>query len=58
MTSRERLLTTLLHQEPDRVPYDFSSTPVTGIHATAYTRLRKELGLSDREPVIWHMMST
>jgi uroporphyrinogen decarboxylase len=56
MTSRERVLTALRHQEPDRVPYDLSSTPVTGIHQIAYRRLRAALGLPDREPVIWHQM--
>jgi len=56
MTSRERVLAAIRHQEPDRVPYDLSGTPVTGIHHVAYTRLRKALGLPDREPVIWHQM--
>ena len=56
MTSRERILTTLRHEEPDRVPYDLSSTSVTGIHQLAYRRLRNALGLPDREPRIWHMM--
>jgi uroporphyrinogen decarboxylase len=56
MTSRERVLTALRHREPDRVPYDLSSTPVTGIHQIAYRRLRTALGLPEREPVIWHMM--
>jgi len=56
MTSRERILKALRHEEPDRVPYDLSSTPVTGIHRIAYRKLRKALGLPDREPVIWHLM--
>ncbi len=56
MTSRERVLMALRHQEPDKVPYDLSSTPVTGIHQVAYLRLRKALGLPDKEPVIWHLM--
>ena len=56
MTSRERILTTLQHQEPDRIPFDLSSTPVTGIHRIAYQRLRRTLGLEEREPVIWHQM--
>lgn len=56
MTSRERILTALRHQEPDRVPYDLSSTPVTGIHQMAYRRLRRALGLPEKEPVIWHLM--
>ena len=56
MTSRERILKTLRHEEPDHVPYDLSSTPVTGIHAVAYRRLRKALNLPERNPVIWHQM--
>ncbi len=56
MSSRQRLLKALKHQEPDRVPFDLSSTAVTGIHHVAYRRLRRALGLADKEPVIWHLM--
>jgi len=45
MNSRERLLTTLNHREPDRIPFDLGSTQVTGIHVVAYRRLRDYLGL-------------
>ena len=45
MNSRERVLTTLNHQEPDRVPYDLASTQITGIQVTAYRNLRQTLGL-------------
>lgn len=45
MISRERVLTTLNHQEPDRVPYDLASTQVTGIQVKAYQRLREALEL-------------
>ena len=41
MTHRERLQTTLAHQQPDRVCIDFGATPVTGIHVSAVTRLRR-----------------
>jgi len=51
MTSRERLLTALRHQEPDRVPYDLSGSHVTAISRTAYDNLRKYLGLEAREPL-------
>jgi uroporphyrinogen decarboxylase len=50
--SRERLLKTLAHQEPDRVPLDLGSTQVTGIHVIAYHRLRQALGLPPAEPQI------
>lgn len=56
MSSRQRLLTALKHKEPDRVPFDLSSTAVTGIHEVAYRGLRQALGLPQREPVIWHLM--
>ena len=45
LSSRERLLHTLAHQEPDRVPLDLGSTQVTGIHMIAYHHLREVLGL-------------
>jgi uroporphyrinogen decarboxylase len=45
MNSRERLLTSLNHQEPDCVPFDLGSTQVTGIHIVAYCNLRAYLGL-------------
>jgi len=42
-TSRLRLSTALSHQQPDRVPVDFGSTAVTGMHVSAVTRLRQRL---------------
>jgi len=53
MTSRERLLKTLRHQEPDRIPYDLGATKVTGIHKVAYIRLREALGLPEWEVVVF-----
>jgi uroporphyrinogen decarboxylase len=52
MNSRERLLTTLSHKEPDRVPLDLASTQVTGISLIAYKNFRKYLGLPETSPVI------
>ena len=51
MTSRERVLTALRHQEPDRVPYDLCGTHVTAISKGAYENLRAYLGLPVLEPV-------
>ncbi len=48
MTPRERILTTLRHAEPDRVPLDLGSTQVTGISVHAYRRLREYLKLPAR----------
>lgn len=56
MTPRERVLAAIGHREPDRVPFDLGSTPVTGIHRVAYAKLRRAMGLPDREPRIYHQM--
>lgn len=50
MTPRERILKTLRHEEPDRIPFDLSSTQVTAISNTAYANLRRHLGLPPVEP--------
>ena len=51
MTARERVLRSLAHREPDRVPLDMGTT-TTSIHRTAYRRLKQHLGLDGAEPVI------
>jgi len=48
MTSRDSILTTLRHAAPDRVPVDFGSTNVTGIHVSAVAALRDYYGLEKR----------
>jgi len=48
LTPRERLLLTLRHEEPDRIPIDLGSTIVTGIHVLAYRDLRNELKLLEK----------
>ena len=45
MNSRERILKTLQHQEPDRVPIDLGGMRSTGITAIAYNRLLRYLGI-------------
>jgi uroporphyrinogen decarboxylase len=51
MNSRERLLTTLNHQEPDRVPIDLGSI-VTGITVAANDSLKSLLGWPSDDPVV------
>ena len=48
MTSKERVLVSLNHREPDAVPVDFGSTAVTGIHVNAIVGLRDRYGLEKR----------
>ena len=49
MNHRQRLLATLDHREPDRLPFDLGSTQVTGLHMVAYRNLRRALGLPEAE---------
>lgn len=46
MTSRQRVVTTLEHREPDRVPWDCTFT------IDAYRNLVSYLGLSEKEPQV------
>ena len=46
MTSRERILASIRHQEPDRVPVDLGSTPSSGISTIAYHNLKHYLGIT------------
>ncbi len=45
MSSRERVLASINHQLPDRLPLDLGATRVTGIQPGILTRLRQQLGL-------------
>ena len=46
LTSRERVLMALNHEETDRVPIDLGSSRSTGINANAYNRLKKYQGIT------------
>jgi uroporphyrinogen-III decarboxylase len=53
MTRKERVVAALNHRQPDRLPVDFGSTGVTGMHATCVAALRRHFGLENR-PVKVH----
>ena len=50
MTPRQRVLTALAHEQPDRIPVDFSGHRSSGIAAIAYAKLRDYLGL-EKKPI-------
>jgi uroporphyrinogen-III decarboxylase len=52
-SSRQRVLDALHHKQPDRVPVDFGSTAVTGIHVSCVADLLDHYGLEER-PVKVH----
>lgn len=53
MSSRELLQSALCHRTPSRIPIDFGSTAVTGMHVSCIAALREYLGLEKR-PVKVH----
>ncbi|MGD0091784.1 MAG: uroporphyrinogen decarboxylase family protein [Planctomycetota bacterium] len=53
MSSRETVRTALAHKTPPRVPVDFGSTAVTGMHVSCVAALREHYGLEKR-PVKVH----
>lgn len=46
MNSRDRILLSINHKQPDKVPIDLGSSTVTGISAIAYNNLKKYLKIS------------
>lgn len=56
MTSRERVLAAINHQQPDRVPIDFGATGQTGISVCALYRLREYLGLPKKDLDVFEMV--
>ena len=49
LTSRERVLCALNHEEPDRVPIFFGTSGVTTMLAPGYERLKAHLGITRRD---------
>jgi uroporphyrinogen-III decarboxylase len=45
MTSRERVLRAVSHQEPDRVPIDLGGMKASGINVHTYDALKRSLGI-------------
>ena len=55
LTSRERILKAIHHEETDRLPIDFGGMASTGIMAIAYDRLKKHLGITSGEIRVFDM---
>jgi len=52
MTSRERVLLAINHQQPDRAPIDLGATRQSGIAASAYHRLKQRLNIHTATRVV------
>ena len=48
-TSRARVLCTLDHRSPDRIPVDLGATFVSGIHVSCVLALRDYFGLENKD---------
>jgi len=53
MTSRKRVKMALAHHTPDKIPIDFGSTAVTGMHVNNVAVLRDYFGLEKRPVKVW-----
>jgi uroporphyrinogen decarboxylase len=56
MTSHERVLCALSHEEPDRVPIFFGTSGVTTMNTAAYDRLKAHLGLHTETRTFWRAL--
>lgn len=56
LTSRERVMMALDHQEPDRIPVDLSGHRASGMAAIAYHNLKKHLGINSGDIYIYDMV--
>ena len=56
MTSRERVLCALNHQEPDRVPIFLGTSGVTTLNTAAYDRLKAFLGIKSETRTFWRAL--
>jgi len=53
LTSRQRVMKAVNHQEPDRVPIDLGGHPSSGISAIAYNRLKRHLGIDSGDIYVY-----
>ena len=56
MNSRQRILASIDHQEPDRLPVDLGATPSSGISAIAYDHLLRFLPLKDKRNWVYDVV--
>jgi uroporphyrinogen decarboxylase len=56
MTSRDRVLAALRHEEADRVPIDLGAMRSSGIHAIAYNRLKAHVGIQGGQTLLFDIM--
>ncbi len=58
LSHRERVIRSLSHQEPDRVPFDLGNTVNSSIHIAEYQKLKAHFGVEAEDSLIHKMMQT
>jgi uroporphyrinogen decarboxylase len=53
MGSRDYVLQSLNHQQPAKLPLDLGGTPSSGVSAIGYNKLKKALGINDRNNKVY-----
>jgi len=56
MNSREKVLASINHIEPDGLPVDIGATPSSGISAVAYTNLNQYLGFTNSRTLVYDIV--
>ena len=56
LSSRERVVLSLNHKVPDRIPVDLGGSVTTGIHASALDKLKKVLHLEEKKVKVYEPM--
>jgi uroporphyrinogen decarboxylase len=56
MNSRERIIAAIEHRQPDQVPVDLGATPSSGISAIAYGNLKKHLGITQGNTLVYDVV--
>jgi uroporphyrinogen decarboxylase len=56
MNSRERIIASINHQKPDKVPVDMGATTSSGISAIAYSNLLKHISREDLPVLIYDVV--
>lgn len=52
MNSRDRIISSINHKQPDKIPLDLGSSTVTGISGIAYNNLKKYLKIEGKTRII------
>jgi len=56
MTSRERVLAAIRHEQPDRVPIDLGAMRSSGIMAIPYNQVKAQLGFGDQPTRVYDVV--